>query len=118
MHCTVANLGVKTWGCTIETPPNLELGREIRNQVYDELERQADVAASYARSIGEAAFRGDQLTAGVHLRQLRACVLEMIKLYKEGLVGNGQNHTGQEKGAAGGRPAKPAGDGVGVDRSS
>lgn len=99
-----------------DEPPKLELGLELRNQVYEELERQADMAGSYARSIGEAAFRGDQLTAGVHIRQLRLVVVEMIKLYKEGLVGNGPHDTRQ--GAAGDLPAVKAGDGVGGDRPS
>lgn len=92
---------------------SLELGLELRNQVYGELEGQADRAASYARSIAEAAYRGDQLTAGVHIKQLRLCVLEMIKLYKEGLVGNGQNLAAEkERSAAADRKAQPAGDGV------
>ena len=41
-----------------------------------------DLAASYARSASEAAFRNDRLTLRTHLMQLRACV-EALKTHKE-----------------------------------
>jgi hypothetical protein len=42
-----------------------------------------DLAASYARSASEAAFRNDRLTLRTHLMQLRACVVEALKTHKE-----------------------------------
>jgi len=97
--------------------PGLELGRALRDQVYEELERHADLLASYARSAGEAAFRGDQLTLGVHIKQARLAVLAMIKLYKDGLE-HGQDLA--EGGRSERRPGgdQPAGDGVRNDRSA
>ena len=43
----------------------------------------SNLAASYSRSIGEAAFRGDDVTMLVHLKQLRLCLISMIKTYKD-----------------------------------
>jgi hypothetical protein len=63
--------------------PSPELISAQRDQVFEEIERQADLAASYARSIGEAAFRGDQVTIIVHLRQLRECLLAMFATQKD-----------------------------------
>ncbi len=41
-----------------------------------------DLASSYARSGAEAAWRGDRLTLGVHLQQLRLSTIEAIRLFK------------------------------------
>ena len=41
-----------------------------------------DLASSYARSAAEAAWRGDRLTLGVHLQQLRLSTIEAIRLFK------------------------------------
>lgn len=60
-----------------------ELTSALRDQAFEEIERVADLAASYSRSIGEAAFRGDEATMLVHLKQLRLCCLAMIKTYKD-----------------------------------
>ena len=61
----------------------------LRNQGFEALMDDADKAASYCRSIGEAAYRGDALTVEVHIRQLRAVCLAMIKTYKEDISGQG-----------------------------
>jgi hypothetical protein len=63
--------------------PSPELRAVLRDQALDEIERVAGLVASYARSAGEAAFRGDETTMGVHIRQLRLCCLNLIKTYKE-----------------------------------
>jgi hypothetical protein len=42
-----------------------------------------ELAASYARSASEAAWRDDKVTLGVHLRQLRLCVMTAIQTFKE-----------------------------------
>ena len=66
-----------------------EIRSVLRNQGFEELIEHADKAASYCRSIGEAAYRGDQLTVEVHIKQLRAVCLAMIKTYKEDIAGEG-----------------------------
>jgi len=70
-----------------DAPPSPELVLMLRDQVFEEVERVADEAASYARSIGEAAFRGDEATMIMHLKQLRLCCIGMIKTYKDFLEG-------------------------------
>ena len=69
--------------------PSAEVASVLRDQVFEEVERLSDLAASYSRSIGEAAFRGDEVTMVVHVKQLRLCCLSMIKTYKD-LQGGGQ----------------------------
>jgi hypothetical protein len=63
-------------------PLSPELVSALRDQAFEELERLGNRAASYSRSLAEAAYRGDEATVEVHLRQLRLCVLELIQLYK------------------------------------
>jgi hypothetical protein len=46
---------------------------------FDLIVETADRAASYAHSASEAAWRGDRLTLGVHMRQLRLCVIAAIQ---------------------------------------
>jgi hypothetical protein len=70
-------------------PGGDELRAVLRDQALDEIERVASLIASYARSAGEAAFRGDETTMGVHIRQLRLCCLSLIKTYKEMADGQG-----------------------------
>jgi hypothetical protein len=81
--------------------PSPELLSVLRDQSFNEIERVAGLIASYARSAGEAAFRGDETTMGLHIRQLRLCCLSMIKTYKDFLEGT----HGQQ---APRRPAKDA----------
>ena len=51
-----------------------------RNLIFEAAREVADYAASYAASIGEAAFRGDETTLAVHIGQLRSCFVELTKL--------------------------------------
>jgi hypothetical protein len=60
----------------------------VRDFIWDDLVRTADLAGSYARSLAEAAFRGDRRTAEVHIRQLRSCVVTAIQDFKD-LVDDG-----------------------------
>jgi hypothetical protein len=64
-------------------PPSPELISALRDQAFDEIERVSALAASYARSTAEAAFRGDEAMMLVHLKQLRLCCVSMIKTYKD-----------------------------------
>jgi hypothetical protein len=50
---------------------------------FESVVETVDLAASYARSASEAAWRGDRMTLEVHLRQLRLCVIAAIQTFKE-----------------------------------
>jgi hypothetical protein len=66
-----------------EKPPSAELLAVLKDQAFDEIMRVAAQAESYARSTGEAAYRGE-ITAGlVPLKQLRLCCIAMIETYNE-----------------------------------
>jgi hypothetical protein len=71
-----------------------ELLSVLRDQSFNEIERVANLIASYARSAGEAAYRGEETTMGVHIKQLRLCCLSLIKTYKEMGGTDGQDVAG------------------------
>jgi hypothetical protein len=52
------------------------------DMTFEALVETAAVMESYARSLGEAAWRADRLTVEAHLRQLRACVIACIDIFK------------------------------------
>jgi hypothetical protein len=54
-----------------------------RDLVFEGLVEAGYLAESYSRSLAEAAWRGDQSTVEVHLRQLRACVVTSIGFFKQ-----------------------------------
>jgi hypothetical protein len=51
--------------------------------LLDEIERAADKAASYWRSLAEASFRGDVMTVAVHLRQVRLVTFHVHEIVKQ-----------------------------------
>ena len=53
-----------------------------KDQTFDEIERVSTLAASYARSSAEAAFRGDETTIEASLKALRLCTIHVIRMYK------------------------------------
>ena len=53
-----------------------------RDLIFEALTETGSLAESYSRSLTEAAWRGDQSTVEVHLRQLRACVVASIDFFK------------------------------------
>ena len=53
-----------------------------RDLVFEVVEA-GSLAESYSRSLTEAAWRGDLSTVEVHLRQLRACVVTSIGIFKQ-----------------------------------
>jgi hypothetical protein len=55
---------------------------DVRNLTWEALGEVAALVESYARSLGESAWRGDPETSEVHIRQLRACVLEAARLFR------------------------------------
>jgi hypothetical protein len=50
---------------------------------YDFIVENCEIAASFARSAAEAAWRGDKQTLGTHLRQLRIVVLAVLQTHNE-----------------------------------
>jgi hypothetical protein len=54
-----------------------------RDLVFEGLIEAGSLAESYSRSLSEAAWRGDRSTVEVHLRQLRACVVAAIDIFKQ-----------------------------------
>jgi hypothetical protein len=54
-----------------------------RDLVFEGLIEAGSLAESYSRSLTEAAWRGDRSTVEVHLRQLRACVVASIGIFKQ-----------------------------------
>jgi hypothetical protein len=56
------------------------VGDDLRLEMIVET---SELAASYARSVVEAAWRGDRLELGVHLQRLRLSTIEAIRTYKE-----------------------------------
>ena len=77
-----------------EPQPSPEIIAELRNQLFEEIMRLSDLAVSYSHSIGEAAFRGDQTTVVVHMRQLRECLLRMFETQKDFLRRSGSDTRG------------------------
>ena len=54
-----------------------------RDLVFEGLVEAGSLAESYSRSMTEAAWRGDRSTVEVHLRQLRACTVALIGIFKQ-----------------------------------
>jgi hypothetical protein len=54
-----------------------------RDLVFEGLIETGSLIESYGRSLSEASFRGDKLTVETHLRQLRACVVAAIGIFKQ-----------------------------------
>ena len=62
------------------SPDAIAAGRDL---VFEGLIEAGSLAESYSRSLSEAAWRGDRSTVEVHLRQLRACVVAAIDIFKQ-----------------------------------
>ena len=71
--------------------PSPEAMATARDLVFEGLVEAGSLAESYSRSLAEAAWRGDRSTVEVHLRQLRACVVTSIGIFKQldGFSANG-----------------------------
>src|SRR5271169_610412 len=61
--------------------PTPEAMAAARDLAFESLIEVGSLAESYSRSLTEAAWRGDQPTVEIHLRQLRACVLACIDFF-------------------------------------
>jgi hypothetical protein len=54
-----------------------------RDLAFEALIETGSFAESYSKSLIEAAWRGDRSTVEVHLRQLRACIITGIGIFKQ-----------------------------------
>jgi hypothetical protein len=63
--------------------PSPEAVSACRDLVFESLIETGSLAESYGRSLAEAAWRGDRSTVEVHLRQLRACIVASIGIFKQ-----------------------------------
>jgi hypothetical protein len=87
-----------------------ELRSVLRDGAFEAVIETASLAESYARSLGEAAYRGDQTTVHSHIWQLRACCLALIGIYKDHLDGQGMAEA--DRPSHGDRQDQRSGDGV------
>jgi hypothetical protein len=62
------------------SPAAIAAGRDL---VFEGLIEAGSLAESYSRSLTEATWRGDRSTVEVHLRQLRACIVAIIGIFKQ-----------------------------------
>jgi hypothetical protein len=62
------------------SPDAIAAGRDL---VFESLVETGSFAESYGRSLAEAAWRGDRATVEMHIRQLRACVVTAINVFKQ-----------------------------------
>jgi hypothetical protein len=62
---------------------NPPLEAVLDGMILDALAEDLDLVLSYAISSREAAIRGDAKLIGVHVAQLRLCVIEVISKCKE-----------------------------------
>jgi len=74
--------------------PSPAAAAACRDLIWQSLLDTLDLLASYTMSARESAWRGDQITFGVHALQIRACTTEMICLKNE------IDAPGAERGAA------------------
>jgi hypothetical protein len=85
--CLAACSGLNTAASTSDqsaerSRPSPEAISVARDLTFDALAETAALAESYSRSLGEAAWRADPVTVETHLRQLRACVIGAIDVFK------------------------------------
>jgi hypothetical protein len=63
--------------------PSAMADKAVDSLRFKLIEEIFDLLASYARSGAEAAFRCDKHTTGVHVKQTRLAVIEVIKTFNE-----------------------------------
>ena len=62
--------------------PSSDAIAAARDLVFEGLIEAGSLAESYSRSLTEAAWRGDRSTVEAHLRQLRACIVASIDIFR------------------------------------
>jgi len=69
----------KLLNATTASPAAIAAANDL---TFAAIEETADLAASYARSAAEAAWRGEKRTLSVHLADLRLTTIEALRLFK------------------------------------
>ena len=72
-----------TQGAVVSRDVSPEAIAAARDLAFEGLVQAGSLAESYSRSLTEAAWRCDQSTVEVHLRQLRACVVASIGIFRQ-----------------------------------
>ena len=67
----------------LETRPSREAVSVAHDLAFEALVETAALAESYARSLGEAAWRAEAVTVKTHVLQLRACIVAVIGTFNE-----------------------------------
>ena len=67
----------------LENRPSPEAVSAAHDLTFEALEETAALAESYARSLGEAAWRAESVTVKAHVLQLRACIVAVIGTFNE-----------------------------------
>jgi hypothetical protein len=83
MLCGLRILNTADDGTTQDASASREAIAAVRDLAFEGLVEAGSLAESYARSLTEAAWRGDRSTVEVHLRQLRACIVAAIDVFKQ-----------------------------------
>lgn len=78
-RCIGAESGQEDLTSRSASPETFAAARDL---AFESLIETGSLAESYARSLTEAAWRGDRSTVEIHLRQLRARVLACIDFFK------------------------------------
>ena len=76
----VASGGRPMTAAELAPAPSTAAVSVCRNLIFEGMREIFDLAGSYAFSGSEAAYRGDETTLVVHIQQLQACVIEVIRL--------------------------------------
>jgi hypothetical protein len=77
------NTGASSIAQICATLPSDKAVSATRDLAFEAIIEHASLAESYSRSVTEAAWRGDETTLGVHLRQLRLTVIAALKSYND-----------------------------------
>ena len=80
LNATQAESGQEDQPSRCASPEAIAAARDL---AFEGLCEAGSLAESYSRCLAEAAWRGDQLTVEAHLRQLRACLIAGIGMFKQ-----------------------------------
>lgn len=98
-------------------PDEPTIASVLRDAAFEDISEKAALAESYARSLGEAAYRGSRIATAVHTDELRLVCIAIIKTFNDYLRDKPHGEGVAEAGSS--RPdraGEQAGDGVGRDQ--
>ena len=94
--------------------PEPNVASVLRDAAFEDIAEKAALAESYARSLGEAAYRGSRIATGVHANELRLVCIAMIQTFNDYLRDkpNGQGMAAKDGSSHANRQDQRSGDGV------